>query len=380
MQNGRLRAFVVVTVNLLVSLTMFEGVAVVLLNHPRLLQRYFGTTILGAFRLHYMYGDRGIIQCEPECAVYDKDLLYTLRPGSCVFNTREFSSRYFVNREGFRDSEEAVKHPEIAVLGDSFAMGWGVQQDETYAHLLAQGLGKRTINLGVSSYGTVRELLTLKRIDISNLKLIVLQYSYNDFDENEAFARNGNDYTPSSKEKYLELCRGENPASRGYYPFKHALGIYRPLLSGIRQLLFDEESISRTSGGDLGRKDAEKDIPKDVAYRKEAASLLNAIVHLMPRELQRIPIVMFEAGGWGQYRPEFLQAVEAQLAADASLPTFLKEHLIALDLSKTLSPEDNYVLDEHYNKGGHEKIAEELDRLIRERQLLSYGRSRLGPG
>ena len=46
----------------------------------------------------------------------------------------------------------------ILVLGDSIAMGWGVNDYETFSYLLEKNLKMKVYNLGVSSYGTIREI------------------------------------------------------------------------------------------------------------------------------------------------------------------------------------------------------------------------------
>ena len=41
-------------------------------------------------------------------------------------------------------------------------MGWGVNDDETYSFNLQKLVKKKILNLGVASYGTVREIKRLK--------------------------------------------------------------------------------------------------------------------------------------------------------------------------------------------------------------------------
>ena len=44
----------------------------------------------------------------------------------------------------------------IAILGDSHAMGWGVNDEETFAALLENKINKKVYNLAVSGYATKR--------------------------------------------------------------------------------------------------------------------------------------------------------------------------------------------------------------------------------
>ena len=63
---------------------------------------------------------------------YDPELTYRLRPGACTFSELEFVTDYRINSLGVRDDEASLDGPEIIVLGDSFAMGWGVEQQESF--------------------------------------------------------------------------------------------------------------------------------------------------------------------------------------------------------------------------------------------------------
>ena len=67
-------------------------------------------------------------------------------------------------------------------------MGWGVNDDETFASIISSRVQVPVLNLGVASYGTVRELMRVRmhsRLDEANC--IFIQYSWNDFQENAVF-------------------------------------------------------------------------------------------------------------------------------------------------------------------------------------------------
>ncbi len=89
--------------------------------------------------------------------------------------------RLTINSRGLRDREHSPQKPanvmRILVLGDSFAWGYGVADDEVFAHVLEQDLGERAagmphadksaswevINTGVSGWGTDQQLLYLEQ-------------------------------------------------------------------------------------------------------------------------------------------------------------------------------------------------------------------------
>ncbi|MFN3682223.1 MAG: SGNH/GDSL hydrolase family protein [Nitrospira sp.] len=110
----------------------------------------------------------------------------------------EFSTILTFDEKGFRTtrlSDDTVHRPtkgRIIVLGDSQAMGWGVQDHETFAAVLAQDYGFEVVNLAVSSYGTARELLRLQReFSLQEGDVVVIQYHPNDLGENLAFLKHG---------------------------------------------------------------------------------------------------------------------------------------------------------------------------------------------
>ena len=69
------------------------------------------------------------------------------------------------NADGFRDDEYPVAKGErwrIVFLGDSLTLGWGVEQEQTFEHLLETRLDAiqptEIINLGVGNYNTTQEV------------------------------------------------------------------------------------------------------------------------------------------------------------------------------------------------------------------------------
>jgi lysophospholipase L1-like esterase len=69
------------------------------------------------------------------------------------------------NADGFRDDEYPVAKGDrrrIVFLGDSLTLGWGVEKEETFEHLLEAGLNAvaptEIINLGVGNYNTTQEV------------------------------------------------------------------------------------------------------------------------------------------------------------------------------------------------------------------------------
>jgi hypothetical protein len=174
------RAAVQTALVALISIALLELVLVGLRHIP--VMAAIGPLRTSARELYLL--DRNYLQIDPAAIRWDAELGYTLRPGEFRFSNTEFSTSYRVNSLGPRDDEASLHQPEVVVLGDSFAMGWGVEQNETFAQVLERLTGLRVLNAGVSSYGTVRELRMLARVDTSATSWVVIQFCNNDFFEN----------------------------------------------------------------------------------------------------------------------------------------------------------------------------------------------------
>ncbi|MCH8829591.1 MAG: SGNH/GDSL hydrolase family protein [Planctomycetes bacterium] len=105
--------------------------------------------------------------------LYDENLGWRNIPGwSATTNGRKLT----INSKGLRDREHAYEKPKntqrILVLGDSYAWGYGVADDEIFTAQLQRLLDRKpflptgkfsVINSGVSGWGTDQEYLFLKR-------------------------------------------------------------------------------------------------------------------------------------------------------------------------------------------------------------------------
>ena len=149
-------------------------------------------TLLRDFQRDF-YFDRGlrtIWQTQKDCVQPDERLIYVPRIGSCRFTNAEFDTSLHFDIEGrLRNSmSEKLSEAGIALLGDSYAMGWGVNDSETFANVLQDELKRPVYNLAVSSYGTMRELLRLEQSGlIDQVDTILIQYAANDVGENAAW-------------------------------------------------------------------------------------------------------------------------------------------------------------------------------------------------
>jgi len=107
---------------------------------------------------------------------------------SLVRETPEFTMRFATNRLGFRGPERIGEpHDVLLFLGDSFTLGYGVNDGEEFPARIAEQLGgdPPALNAGIGDAGNGRWLLFLRR-DAAPLapRAVVLQVQENDFADN----------------------------------------------------------------------------------------------------------------------------------------------------------------------------------------------------
>ena len=321
------------------ALAVIEGGVVLLLEHPPPL--VIARKVLAGY---YGNWDRSIIQFMPECSTHDPELTYILRPGRCRFANREFDTEVRVNSLGTRDDEASLHRPSIVVLGDSQAMGWGVEESETFSMLLEGTCGQKVLNAAVPSYGTAREIGLLKRVDTDALDWLIVQYHENDLRENFIFKLRGNVLTGQSKAEY-EALQTQAVRQRHYFPGKHAQQFARHLFSGVT------EALARPS------ERSEGSVRPNGTVQEEVEVFLNVLARA-PSLNKNTRVIVLEVSAGDQWDPDFTRELRRQLAtATVSAPW---RSLKVVDPAERLRPSDFLVLDHHLNAQGHRVLAAQL--------------------
>ena len=190
-------------------------------------------------RNFYQFGGiREIWQSNDNCIEYDKELIYVPKKSSCDFNNIEFETKLSFDDYG-RYSNHPINYDKnaIVVLGDSHAMGWGVNDQDTFSAILEKKINRPVYNLAVAGYGTPRELIRLENSNlIDEVDTIIIQYCYNDYGENKDFIINTKD---QAKEKF-NIVGNSKPMSfwkKLRKSFRYSLTIPIDIITNKNQLM-----------------------------------------------------------------------------------------------------------------------------------------------
>ena len=325
--------FLLIIFAVLIILAVMEAGMYFLVHHPRIL-RLFPRRFRNSITYLYIQGDRKIMHFQDGCGLYSPDLGYTLKPGSFTYSEVEFTNEYRVNSLGVRDDEKALAAPDIVFLGDSFTVGWGVNHEDTFAHLLGKKTKLKTLNTAIPSYGTVREMLMLRKIDRSALKCLILQYCDDDYDENRLYYLNGNRPQILRAETFKKYA-AIHGKPKTYYPGKYLH-------------LKMNKKLERWKTKPAKTQDA------------HPMSDLDLFIHVLKQNedlLADVPLIVFEMNGVNQTNA-FVTALQKK-TADPDQPAFIR-NLIVLDMSQYLEDRHFLVLDGHLNPSGNQVVANVL--------------------
>ncbi len=308
---------------------------------------------LRALALRAYEADYRIIQFEPDCAQYDPEFFYRLRPGTCVFSNAEFETEFRINSFGVRDDEASLTAPEVILLGDSYAMGWGVEQDETFGALLEQRLGRKLLNAGISSYGTARELMLLDRVDRSAADTVVFQYCDNDKYENRTFLENGGELPIAPQREYDGTVAYQQSTLR-FHPLRLPYKVYESLAAdGLLRMLHGWgwpplHSIERLQITEV-----------------QSAREFVQVLKLSPVELAGLRVVVLDLG-WGVGRKSPFIEELGRLLGELPVEDW-RSRIEVVDVLPDLDRDDMLLIDRHLNARGHQHVADLLAPVLQRR-------------
>ncbi|MCD8540842.1 MAG: hypothetical protein LRY55_14545 [Leadbetterella sp.] len=276
---------------------------------------------------------RSMIQFQEESARYDRELFYTLRPGRSGFKSFEFNTTYEVNEPGVRDDAASLEYPDVIFLGDSFTMGWGVEQDESFPAIFEKKSGLKCLNTGISSYGTAREFRMLARTQTDSLKALVIQFHDTDLEENDFYIKNKR--LGDRTQENFDAQVTDNRKYTAWFPFKY---LKTALVNAV-------SSVKKSDPAEAALKGKHDGHP---AFLPDFYTILAEI-----RQITPVPVILTYTGSF-YTDPEMIRKFEA----------YAKQHDIKnisfVNLGPVLNHEDYFYFDDHINARGHEKVAEAL--------------------
>jgi hypothetical protein len=164
---------------------------------------------------------------------FPKGFSLTGRPqsSSVWFKSGKIAIKYSTNKFGFRDSEWSdfndIKYLKIALFGDSFTEGWGVNQNEIIAYRLREELpNAQILNFGLQGSGPgfarciYRDVARKFNPDV----IVFLSFMGNDFDDSVRELKN--------------CISNRNPIS-AFLSFPHTIHLWKLL----RQHTFNENKV-----------------------------------------------------------------------------------------------------------------------------------------
>ena len=268
----------------------------------------------------YMKGMRSVWQSRIDCVEFDETLIYKPKLGACHFRNPEFDTTLNFFPEG-RSTGPKPAGQGIAVIGDSHAMGWGVQDEETFAAELQRISNRPVYNLAVSSYGTLRELHRLDKAGLwDKIDTVILQYCDNDIDENKVGRLNDADH---NRQLFETITKGQTGSG----------GLFKVL----------GKAYGRTFSAPFSSMKKKKARLKDFTPHHAA---LSGILAQYP-QLKDKRVLVFYSNEHGKRFSAFPVGKDRQLS-----------HVEYLELD--LARDDYFRLDDHLTPAGHAKVAKQL--------------------
>lgn len=267
----------------------------------------------------------------PTYVQHHAQLGWSYRPGAQARHvTGEFEVAIAINPRGYRDGpwrtrEEGRKL--LLVLGDSYAFGWGVEQDQRASSLLAAALPEWDVrNAAVSGYGTDQQLLLLRELQPElRPDAVLVLFCPNDLDESAVSLAYGHrkPWFEQREDGALVVC---------------GLPVQQPWIESVSHLA---QAIAKQLS-DRGRTNR----PRDAAAEW---SLVLALLQEMISEAAGAPLIL-------------LSGTDELAAFAAERPGVW--HLDERPILEPLGASANFPVDGHWTPEGHAAVAASLVTLM----------------
>ena len=330
-------------------ITVAEFFCFFILYHPA----HIPKKLLPTFSYYYNNYQRNILQYNKKISVYDTSVFYKMIPDNkSVFANVEFSDSISTNSVGFRDDDESLQNKKIICLGDSYTLGWGVHAQETYPQLLKNILHTDVLNTGMSSYGTAREVASVRNMEMKDVENIIIQYSYNDEDENDDYVKHNDHLKISPRTVYDSTCN-TLAWSNLYFPGKYFFTIGK---------LFLKSEVDNLKNRFINR-NKKSEIETDAAHYKKMAKDFVEVIKNAGWNFDKLHVYVFDICEYDAMNDKFINALNNELLVTDN-KDFFKNNVHPLYISSLLKKEDYYLLDGHVRASGQKKIAEMLSEIL----------------
>ncbi len=257
--------------------------------------------------------------------------------------------------------QQETNRPKILVIGDSFTEGLGLPEEELYATKLGKALGAEMFIYAGRGYGTMQELLVLRRfLNEVQPDLIILQLCSNDF-LNNSFELERRSYYQNAlmMRPYLE-------EGKIIYRYPSQFGVLRITLakhSRLFHFIFTKLDLVFLS---LARRGVLQSVEDTIAERNgelplfhDAVLVTDDLLSKFIAEAGAVPVIAFLADDVQPYLHEFVtifKKLESELITD-----------LPFELSKQVTAGEHIRLEDkvHWNSRGHELVSEILAKKIK---------------
>jgi hypothetical protein len=282
-------------------------------------------------------------------------------------------------RLGFRGDHSAGEAP-IVMLGDSFALGWGVEEEDTIEEVLSAEVGLDVANLGVSGYAPQQALLALEHhgLALSPRIVVWVLYANDPFDAAgfDGWVEGGKVARRLEPKSWFQMSYNRHSAAYKFYK------CYAPFRSS-RRVHFEGDGLEYLFVHYWQRElDLEnEDVARGFVRTKEA---LDRLAELAAQH-DFVPVVCTvpfkEQVYWEDYLP-LAHAAGRDVAPREELDRPLEElagHARALGITtleaepylRAARAEQIYLVhDPHFTPAGNRVVGEALARLLRDEGLL----------
>lgn len=331
----------------------------------------------------------------------DGERAFSHKPGiETVLQRSEFKTHVSISSQGLRDREYSIQKPanttRIAVIGDSFVFGFGVEADQAFPKVLEMQLKARgdknyeVMNFGISAYGTEQEYLLLKDVLTFSPDIIILGFVPNDFKENVKYSlfdfTNGTLTKNPNKEVSFSLkVRNVISWHSHIYSLLYFSVIDNPKITSflIKAHLLNPPNLDPATDFDTLIFKNEENEDFDYALWKTRTLLreINGSLHTenIPFIVVIIPFreqvdsVMMET--FAQKYGIEKRKVNSTKAHDLIFDILKDEHILTIDPLKEFQRRNTnntfyYSIDAHWNTEGHETAAKFIYQELKKNKIV----------